>query len=73
MQRGSMSSTDFKNMMKKIMKEESESSNNVFRSSFRSGMCIEEKVVRYWQVDKDPNHLNRFITTEAIDQNLQLT
>ena len=72
MQKCSMSSTDFKNIMNKIMKDQSEySSNNIFRSTFRSGMWIEEKVVRYWQVDKD-SHSNKFITSEIIDSNLQL-
>ena len=55
------------------MREDSEySTNNIFRSSFRSGMCIEEKVVRYWQVDKDPRNLNSFMTTEVIDSSFKI-
>ena len=68
-----MSSTDFKNMMNKIMREESDrsSSNNIFRSTFRStfrsGTFLESKKVRHWKVDLDPKTRTRFAITEIID------
>ena len=35
-------------------------------------MCIEEKVVRYWQVEKDLQGSGQFVTTEIIDSSLQI-
>lgn len=83
-----MSSTDFKNIMKKIMKEDSSftSSNNVFRSTFRSEAMTGSgwvssaktetawtpKSIRHWKVDKDSFYPDRFVTEEISDCNKEL-
>ena len=71
-QRFSISSTHFKNIMSKIMKEDSEhsSTNNVFRSTFRSGTRFDTKPVRHWKIDKDPRDSSSFVTTEVLESNV---
>lgn len=54
------------------MKEDSEhsSSNNVFRSTFRSGTRVDSKPVRHWRVDKDPQDNSSFLTSEVVDSKI---
>lgn len=62
--RHSVSSTDFRNMMNKIMREDSEysSNNNIFRSTFRSNSPTLPKQTLHWTVDHDPASTARFGT-----------
>lgn len=74
--------------MKKIMRDDSSftSSNNVFRSTFRSEAMTgsgwvsnaktetawSPKITRHWKVDKDSFYPDRFITEEISDGNKEI-
>jgi hypothetical protein len=73
-QRYSMSSDDFKTAINKLMREESEasSSNNIFRTTMRSGLRLDAKPVRYWKVDKNVKDPAHFSTVEVVDSAMEL-